>query len=338
ELMTKPEERLEAPPAWVQDIAEEAPAAGEVEPVVEAQETIGQEIPVALPGVEAPVEAAADLLGDTQPIKLIPTVAPVVEAEEITQVMQPVVIEPALSEPAPSEPALVEAAPDEPVSAEPELPDWLAETAAKEPVEEEYSWVPPAVEMEKTVVAPPVTPTKGTGRLGKTPEKQVNINTASLVELESLPGIGFILAQNIIGFRETFGPFKQLDDLTKVPGINRAVLDDIGKWLTTGEEPAAPEKPLAVEIPSEYTGAAQGDRLKAYNDLSGGKITEAIDVYTTLIKNEVCLSDIIYDLKEAVRRNASEVGLWQTLGDAYVRNNQFQDALDAYVKAEELLR
>jgi cytochrome c-type biogenesis protein CcmH/NrfG len=32
------------------------------------------------------------------------------------------------------------------------------------------------------------------------------------------------------------------------------------------------------------------------------------------------------------------VDLWQTLGDAYVRKNKLQDALDSYTKAEELLR
>jgi cytochrome c-type biogenesis protein CcmH/NrfG len=33
-----------------------------------------------------------------------------------------------------------------------------------------------------------------------------------------------------------------------------------------------------------------------------------------------------------------EVSLWQLLGDAYMRANRLQDALDAYTKAEELLR
>jgi cytochrome c-type biogenesis protein CcmH/NrfG len=33
-----------------------------------------------------------------------------------------------------------------------------------------------------------------------------------------------------------------------------------------------------------------------------------------------------------------DVNIWQSLGDAYMRANRLQDALDAYTKAEELLR
>ena len=50
------------------------------------------------------------------------------------------------------------------------------------------------------------------------------------------------------------------------------------------------------------------------------------------------LEDITFDLKEALYRFPVEVSIWQTLGDAYMRSNRLQDALDAYTKAEELLR
>ena len=44
------------------------------------------------------------------------------------------------------------------------------------------------------------------------------------------------------------------------------------------------------------------------------------------------------DLREALYRYPVEVSLWQALGDAYMRSNRLQEALDAYTKAEELLR
>lgn len=47
----------------------------------------------------------------------------------------------------------------------------------------------------------------------------VNINTANQEQLDALPGIGPALAQRIIEFRETNGPFKSVQDLQKVPGI-----------------------------------------------------------------------------------------------------------------------
>lgn len=47
----------------------------------------------------------------------------------------------------------------------------------------------------------------------------VDINTANLGQLDTLPGIGPTLAQQIIEFRDTNGPFKSIQDLQKVPGI-----------------------------------------------------------------------------------------------------------------------
>ena len=50
------------------------------------------------------------------------------------------------------------------------------------------------------------------------------------------------------------------------------------------------------------------------------------------------LEEIIHDLRDALYRYPVEVTIWQTLGDAYMRENRLQEALDSYTKAEELLR
>ena len=47
----------------------------------------------------------------------------------------------------------------------------------------------------------------------------VNINTASAGELESLTGIGPVLARSIVSYREAHGPFASVEDLNAVSGI-----------------------------------------------------------------------------------------------------------------------
>lgn len=76
----------------------------------------------------------------------------------------------------------------------------------------------------------------------------------------------------------------------------------------------------------------------ARDAMSRGKIPDALQVYESLIRKGKMLEDITFDLKEALYRFPVEVSIWQTLGDAYMRSNRLQDALDAYTKAEELLR
>ncbi len=76
----------------------------------------------------------------------------------------------------------------------------------------------------------------------------------------------------------------------------------------------------------------------AQAELNRGNIQNALQEYGKLIKKAKLLDEVIFDLREALYRYPVDVLIWQALGDAYMRSNRLQDALDAYTKAEELLR
>jgi len=61
---------------------------------------------------------------------------------------------------------------------------------------------------------------------------RVNLKTASLAELDTLPGIGPTLAQRLLDERERHGPFTRVEDLLRVSGIGLALLEKIRDQVT----------------------------------------------------------------------------------------------------------
>ena len=51
------------------------------------------------------------------------------------------------------------------------------------------------------------------------PVAPVRINTAGALDLQALPGVGPVLAQRIVAYREAHGPLRSLSDLRRVRGI-----------------------------------------------------------------------------------------------------------------------
>lgn len=67
---------------------------------------------------------------------------------------------------------------------------------------------------------------------GQNSSQLVNINTATVAELETLPGIGASLATRIISYRENNGSFAVLEDLKNVSGIGDKRYEELADKIT----------------------------------------------------------------------------------------------------------
>ena len=91
----------------------------------------------------------------------------------------------------------------------------------------------PTVPPMPTAPAPAVAPT-ATPAAAATPAMgtKVNINSADEAELMSVKGIGKAKAKAIMEYRQKNGPFKSVDDLTKIKGIKEKSLQKFKNQLT----------------------------------------------------------------------------------------------------------
>ena len=62
----------------------------------------------------------------------------------------------------------------------------------------------------------------------------VNINTATSEQLQTLPGIGPVIAGRIIAYREKYGAYESVGELMNVSGIGEKKLESIWYFVTTG--------------------------------------------------------------------------------------------------------
>ena len=86
--------------------------------------------------------------------------------------------------------------------------------------------------------APTPKPETSAGR----PAAMVNLNTASAVELEQLPGVGPKTAARILEYRQKNGPFKKIEELMNVQGIGEKAFLKIRTQLTVGSTAPATQQ------------------------------------------------------------------------------------------------
>lgn len=73
------------------------------------------------------------------------------------------------------------------------------------------------------------------------PAKPLDLNAATVEQLEQLPGVGPRTAEEIVKFREKSGPFRRVEDLLAIRGITKHRLEQLRPYVTV-TPPAAPPK------------------------------------------------------------------------------------------------
>ena len=64
------------------------------------------------------------------------------------------------------------------------------------------------------------------------PAKEVDLNTATVEQLQQLPGIGPVRAKAIVEFREKSGPFERVEDLLAIRGISQSRFEKLRPYVT----------------------------------------------------------------------------------------------------------
>jgi competence ComEA-like helix-hairpin-helix protein len=72
------------------------------------------------------------------------------------------------------------------------------------------------------------------------PAKPLDLNTATVEQLEQLPGVGPVTAKAIVRFRTKSGPFRRVEDLLAIRGITKRKLEKLRPYVTV--VPPAPAK------------------------------------------------------------------------------------------------
>ncbi len=78
------------------------------------------------------------------------------------------------------------------------------------------------------------------GQKKQLPAKLLDLNAATVEELQKLPGIGPATAKAIVRFREKSGPFRRMEDLLAIRGISKRRLETLRPYVTVA--PTTPAK------------------------------------------------------------------------------------------------
>jgi competence ComEA-like helix-hairpin-helix protein len=167
------------------------------------------------------------------------------------------------------------------------------------------------------------------------PVEKLDINSASLTEIERLPGMGFRKAQTIFSYREQHGSFNAINDLLTL-GIDEETILEIKHLVEFISPQIEEDKPKVVEEKPKTGPISVPSNLRV-EEAEDKHQEKQMDAQTKLAEGDIS-DEIIADLEAAVEVEPNDAEIMQALGDAYMRADRLQEALDSYSKAEQLLQ
>ncbi len=338
-LLVSAEERLENPPDWIQQETPKIVSEIEQEAVQQAPTEIGEGISEELPEWIRPTEEVETPAAEFPALE--EALPDWLHGETVTQTPSEEITPPAIEE---INAAVLSQEPA--ISAEPET-DWIKEPDLIESRGEETSAQPmiePVEEIEE--LAPEGGTPVASGESEPLPDwltselSEVSTGLEQTAEPESEP-------QALPDWLRAETP---LPDVTPVDSsqVTEEGAPPLPDWLKDLEAEQV-EEPLPLE--SEFKVAPvdtqqtveisqQPDEMinQAQTALGKGQVDFALSIYQRLIDQDQKMDETIHDLRDALYRFPVDSIIWQTLGDAYMRTNRVQEALDAFTKAEELLK
>lgn len=161
----------------------------------------------------------------------------------------------------------------------------------------------------------------------------MNLNTATAEELQVLPGIGEVLAQRIVAYREQIGGFRNLEQLLEVNGIGTVKYAEIVPMLYLPEETPDEEESLQPEeVPEESSAADMPEEAATDAAEPPEPVSFPIDL-NTATREELMripemtetLADAILTLRQEIRYFSSSYELLYADGMTEQRFEKLRD-------------
>ena len=128
-------------------------------------------------------------------------------------------------------------------------------------------------------------------------------------------------------------PIETVSEVEARPAPEPPLVQPVAEIPSVPEEIKPPPSPPKPKKPvKDYSQLLETARQALASD----DFSRAITDYGTLISNRLEVEKVIEDLRTALERDPDVPGLWQVLGDAYMKNDQLSEAISAYRRGMEV--